>query len=109
MDPGTDLSTDHHTEIIHSTHHKTLDQITEVTATPAMMTHTVDKASTETTVETEDTNNNRNTNREIRTTRTGMTTTKIETGLTTEEDQININTTEASTKHRSSSNFQIKT
>ena len=53
-----DLSTDHHTEIIHSTHHKILDQITEVTATPAMMTHKKDKASTETTAETEDTNNN---------------------------------------------------
>ena len=58
MDPGTDLLTDHHTEIIHSTHHKILDQITEVTATPATMIHRVEKASAETTAETEDTNNN---------------------------------------------------
>ena len=56
----------------------------------------------------EDTNSNRDVNREARTTRTGMTTIKIEIGLTT-EDQININTTEISTKHRSSSNSQIKT
>ena len=109
MDPRTDLSTDHHTEIIPSTHHKILDQITEVTATPVMMIPKVDKVSTETTTETEDTNNNRDTNREIRTTRTGMTTTKIERGLTTEEDQTNINTTEINTKHRSSSNSQIRT
>ena len=47
-----DLSTDLDTEIIHSTHHKVLDQITEVTATPAMMIHRIDKASTETTTET---------------------------------------------------------
>ena len=104
-----DLSTDHHTEIIHSTYHKILDQITEVTATPATMIHKIDKASTETIAETEDTNNNRDTNREIRTTRTGMATTKIEMGLTTEEDQTNINTTEANTKHRSSLNSEIKT
>ena len=43
------LSTDHHTEIIHSTHHKILDQIVEVTATPAMMIHRIDKASAKTT------------------------------------------------------------
>ena len=104
-----DLSTDHHTEIIHSTHHKILDQITEVTATPAAMIHKIDKASTETTAETEDTNNNQYTNREARPTRTGMTTIKIEIGLTTEQDQTNINTTDISTKHRSSLNSQIKT
>ena len=57
-----DLSTDHHIEIIHSTHHKILDQITEVIAIPATMIHKIDKASTETTAETEDTNNNRDTN-----------------------------------------------
>ena len=38
-----------------------------------------------------------------------MTTIKIEIGLTTEEDQKNINATEINTKHRSSSNSQIKT
>ena len=109
MDPGTDLSAHHHTEIIHSTHHKILDQITEVTATPTMMIHRIDKASAETTAETEDTNNNRDTNRKARTTRTGMTTIKIEIGLTTEGEQTNINTKEINTKHRSSSNSQIKT
>ena len=48
-------------------------------------------------------------NREARTTRTGMTTTKIEIGLTTGEDQINTNTTGTNTRHRSSSNSQIRT
>ena len=48
-------------------------------------------------------------NREARTTRAGMTTIKIEIGSTTEGDQTNINTTEINTKHRSSSNSQIKT
>ena len=104
-----DLLTDYHTEIIHSTHHKVLDQITEVTATPAMMIHRIDKALAETTAEIEDTNNNRDTNREARTTRTGMTTIKIEIGLTTGEDQINTNTTGTYTKHRSSSNSQTRT
>ena len=77
--------------------------------TPATMIHRIDKASAETTAETEDTNNNLDMNREARTTRTGMTTIKIEIGLTTEEDQTNINTTEMNTKHRSFSNSQIKT
>ena len=58
--------------------------------------------------ETEITNNNKDTNREIRTTQTGMTITKIETGLTTEGDQTNINTTETNTKPKSSLNSQTK-
>ena len=58
MDPGTDLSTDHHKEIIHLTHHKVLDQITETTATPVTMIHKTDKASTETTTGIEDTIDN---------------------------------------------------
>ena len=62
----------------------------------------------ETTAETEITNNNKDTNREIRTTQTGMTITKIETGSTTEGDQTNINTTENNTKPKSSSNSQTK-
>ena len=45
-------------EIIHLTHHKILDQITEVAATPVTMIHTTDKATTETTAETENTSNN---------------------------------------------------
>ena len=53
-----DLSTDCQAEIVNLTHHKILDQITEVTATPVTMIHTTDKATTETTAETEDTNNN---------------------------------------------------
>ena len=70
------------------------------------MIHKIDKASTEITAETEDKNNNQDMNREIR---TGMATIKIEIGLTTEEDQTNISTTAANTKHRSSLSSQIKT
>ena len=105
MDPSTDCQV----EIIHLTHHKILDQITEVAATPVTMIHTTDKATTETTAETEGTSNNRDMNREIKITKTGMITTKIETGLTIEEDQTNTNTTETNTKHRSSSSSQIRT
>ena len=59
------------------------------------------------------TNNNQGMNREIKTTQTGMTTTKIEigmtiirieTGSTTEGDQTNINTTGTNTKPKSSLN-----
>ena len=60
-------------------------------------------------VEIEITNNNKDMNREIRTTQTGMTITKIETGSTTEGDQKNTNTTETNTKPKSSSNSQTKT
>ena len=73
------------------------------------MIHTTDKATTETTAETEGTSNNQETNREIKITKTGMITTKIETGLTIEEDQTNTNTTETNTKHRSSLNSRIRT
>ena len=104
-----DLSTDRQAEIIHLTHHKILDQITEVIATPVTMTHTTDKATTETTAETEGTSSNQDANREIKITKTGMITTKIETGLIIEEDQTNTNTTETNTKHRSSSSSQIRT
>ena len=109
MDLGMDLLTDHQAEIIHLTHHKILDQITEVAATPVTMIHTTDTATTETTAETEGTSNNRDMNREIKITKTGMITTKIETGSTIEEDQTNTNTTETNTKHRSSSSSQIRT
>ena len=102
MDPGTVLSAGHHKETTHSIHHKILDQITEVTVTPTTKIHKIDKAPTETTAGMEGTSNNQNTNREIRTTRTGMRTTKIETGLTTGEGQTNTNIIEISTKHRSS-------
>ena len=73
------------------------------------MTATTDRTTAETMAETEITNNNQGTNREIRTTQTGMTITKIETGLTTEGDQTNINTTETNTQLKSSSNSQTKT
>ena len=109
MDPGTVLSTDHCKETTHSINHKILDQITEVTVTPATKIHKIDKASTETTAGIEGTNNNRDMNREIKTTRTGMRIIKIETGLTTGEDRTNINIIETSIKHRSSSNSQTKT
>ena len=90
--------TDHQTEAIHLTHHKILDLITEVTATPTVMIHAIDKASTGTTAETEVINNNQDTNREIKTTKTGMITTKIETGSTIEEDRTNTSTIE--TQHK---------
>ena len=97
---------------------QTLDQIIETTVTQATMTATTDRTTAETTVGTEITNNNQDTNRETKTTQTGMTIIKLEigtritktnTGLTTEGDQTNINTTETNTKLKSSSNSQIKT
>ena len=48
-------------------------------------------------------------NREIKITKAGMITTKIETGLTIEEDQTNTNTIETSTRHRSSLSSQTRT
>ena len=68
---------------------------------------TTDRTTTNTMVETEINSNNQGMNREIRTTQTGMTITKIEicmtiirieTGSTTEGDQTNINTTGINTK-----------
>ena len=73
------------------------------------MTGTTDRTTTEIMAETEVTSNNQGMNREIRTTQTGMTITKIETGLTTEEDQTNTNTTGINTKLKSSLNSQTKT
>ena len=104
-----DLLTDHQAEITHLSHHKILDQITEVTTTPVAMTLTTGRITTGIMAETEDTSNNQDTNREIRITKTGMKTIKVETGLITEEDQTNINITETNTKHRSSLNSQIRT
>ena len=73
------------------------------------MTATTDRTTAETMAETGVFNNNQDMNREVRTTQTGMTITKIETGSTTERDQTNINTTETNTKPKSSSNSQTKT
>ena len=72
------------------------------------MTATTDRTTAETMAETEITNNNQDMNREIRTTQTGMTITKIDTGSTTEGDQTNTNTIETNTKLKSSSNSQTK-
>ena len=104
-----DLSTDHQAEIIHLTHHKILEQITEVAATPVTMIHTTDKATTESTAETEDTNNNQDINKETKITKPGMTAIKIETGSTIEGDQTNTSTTEINTNHKSFSNSRIRT
>ena len=105
-----DLLTDLPIEAVLITLCLILDQITEITtAIPTTTTHTTDKATTEITIETEATNRIQGTTKETRTTKTGMTITRIETGLTTEVDQINTNTTETSQKHRSSSNTQIRT
>ena len=100
--------TDHQAKIIHSIHHKILDQVTEAAITQATMMATIVRTIAETMAETEITDNNQDMNREIRTTQTGMTITKIETGSTTEGDQTNINTTEPNTKPKSSFNSQTK-
>ena len=82
------------------------------------MTATTDRTTAETMEETEVSNNNQGTNREIRTTQTGVTITKIEigmtiirieTGSTTEGDQTNINTTGTNTKLKLSLNSETKT
>ena len=109
MDPGTHPSTDHQAEIIHLIHHKILDQITEITATPVTTIHTTDKVTTEITATAEDTSCNRDINKEIKIIKTGTIAIKIETGLTIEEDRTNTNTTETNTKHKLSSNSRIRT
>ena len=53
-----DHSTDHKAKIIHSTHHKILDQITEAAITQVTMTGTTDRTATETMAETEVNSNN---------------------------------------------------
>ena len=81
------------------------------------MMATTDRTTTETIAETGVTNNNQDTKREIRTSQTGMTITKIEIGTTTtkigigsttEGDQTKLNTTETNTKPKSSLNSQTK-
>ena len=88
--------TDHQAKIIHSIHLKTLDQITETTVAQTAMTATTGRMAAETVAGTETTNNNQDMNRETKTTQTGMTiikieigttTTKIDTGSTTEGNQ----------------------
>ena len=65
---------------------------------------TIDKGTTEITIETEDINRTQDMNKEATATRTGMIVTKIETGLTTEGNLTSTNTTETNQKHKSSSN-----
>ena len=111
MGPSTGLSIDHPVETTHSTLHKILDLVTEPTATQITMTHTTptaDKATTETITGTEATSRTRDMSKEIRITKTGMITTKMKIGLTTEGDQTNTNTTETNTRHKSSSNSQTR-
>ena len=61
-----DLSTDLHAETVHTIPYSILDQITEITtATPvAVTTHTIDKATTETTIGAEDINKIQDTTKE---------------------------------------------
>ena len=86
----------------------TVDQITEVTVIQVAVTHTTDRDTTGTTTETGDTNRTKDTIREIKATKTGMITIKIDTGWTTEGDPTNTSTTETNRKHKSSSNTPIK-
>ena len=97
-----DLSTDPPAEIVHTIHHTILDQISEtIMDTQAEMKITrTDKVSTGTTIETEGTSKIYGMTKEIMSFKTGMTTTKIEIGLTTEDDQPNTNTTEINPEHR---------
>ena len=66
-----------------------------------------DKVSIQTTIETEGINRTQGTTRGMGS-RTGMTTTKIEIGLITEDDQTNINTTETNPEDRESLSTQTK-
>ena len=104
-----DLLTDLQAETTPLTSQIILDPVTETTATPTTMTHTTDRDTTETTIETGDTNTTQDMNREAKTTKTGMITIKIETGLTTKEDQTNTSITGTNPKHKSSSNSQTRT
>ena len=69
----------------------------------------MDKDSTGTTLEISDTNKHRDTIRETNITSIDTTKTKTETGLITEEDQINTNTIGINIKHRSFLNSRTKT
>ena len=93
MDPSTDPLTDLQVEAAHTLHHIILDQISEaivdIQATPKITK--IDRISTGTTIETEVTNRTYGTTRGMGF-KTGMTTTKVEIGLKTEDDQTNTNT-----------------
>ena len=102
MDPSMDLSINLQAETAHTIHHTILDHISEtiVNTQAAMKTTKTDEVSTGTTIETEGTNRTHNMIRQIMAFRTGMTIIKIETGLKTEDDQPNTNTTENNPEHR---------
>ena len=72
------------------------------------MTHTTNRATTETTIETEGTNIIQDTTKETKITKTGMITIKTEIGLTIEDDQTNINITGTNQRCKSSLNTQIR-
>ena len=109
MDPSMDLSTDLQVETTPLTLQIILDPVTETTATLTAMTHTTDRDTIETAIETGDTNTTQDMSREAKTTKTGMITIRIETGLITEEDQTNTNIIGTNLKHKLSSNSQTKT
>ena len=104
------LLRDFQAETVHIIPHSILDQITEIITVTltTVIAHTTDRVTTETTTGTEDTNKTQDMTKETRISKTGMITTRIETGLTTEDDQINTNITETSQEHKSSSNTRIR-
>ena len=104
MDHLTDLQA----EVIHITRHSILDQISEAIAITPEIT-TTDRDTTETTIEADHANKIPDMTREIRTTRTGLKTLRTDTGLTTEDNQINTNTTEINLKLKSHLNSMNKT
>ena len=86
MDHSMDLLTNLQAETAHTIHHLILDQISEATIGTQVRTASTDKTSTETTTKTEGTNKTTGLIKEIIVFKTGMTITRIETGLTTGED-----------------------
>ena len=103
------LSTDLQAGAVRLILHTIPDQITGITAIPAVTTETADRDTTDITTETGDSNNTQDMTREIQATKTGMVTVKMETGSTTEEDPTNINITETNPKHKSFLNTQTRT
>ena len=69
MDPSMDLLTDLQAETTPLTLQIILDSVTETRATPKTMTHTTDRDTIETTIETGDTSTTQDMNREAKTTK----------------------------------------
>ena len=95
-----DLSTNLPAEIAHTIHHTILDQISETIADTQAKIPRTDKVSPGTPIEAEGTSRTCGMTREIMGSKTGMTTNKIEIGLTTGDDQLNTNTAEINPEHR---------